>query len=267
MNNTEKLKFWDERAELSDLAGTNDFIAKEIEMKTLLSYCSRGDSILDLGCGSGTAAFYILDKLDVSITGMDFSSKMIAEAQRAAKEKGYDQETLNFCVNDIRDVKELEKSERRYDIVMTERVLINLDNWQEQKEAINGIISLLKPGGLYLMCENLKEGLDNLNRVCVSINLDEIQKPWHNRYICKNEVQEIDSAELVEFRDFSSGYYFLSRVVNAHLAKLQNSNPSYDSPINILAEKLNDFLELEKLDIGQTRLWVLKKPLQSNQGE
>ena len=267
MNNTEKLKFWDERAKLSDLAGTNDFVLKEIEMKTLLSYCSRGDSILDLGCGSGTAAFYILDKLDVSITGMDFSSKMIAEAQRTAQEKGYDQEKLNFYVNDIRDVKELEKAEKRYDIVMTERVLINLDNWQEQKDAINGIISLLKPGGIYLMCENLKEGLDNLNKVRVSIGLDDIQKPWHNRYICKNEVQEIDSAELIEFRDFTAGYYFLSRVVNAHLAKLQDSNPSYDSPINLLAESLDGFSEIEKLNIGQTRLWVFKKPLKFNYGE
>ena len=29
MNDTEKLKFWDERAELSDLAGTNDFVFKK----------------------------------------------------------------------------------------------------------------------------------------------------------------------------------------------------------------------------------------------
>ena len=241
MDKKQKLKFWDERAELADLAGTNDFVLKNIEMQTLLSYLKKGDSILDLGCGSGTAAFYFLDNLEVTITGIDFSPKMIAEAKRAAAEKGFKDEQLGFSVGDIRDVKELEKSEERYDVVMTERVLINLDNWQEQKDAIDGIISLLKPGGLYLMCENLKEGLDNLNRVRASINLEEIEKPWHNRYIGQNEVSEITSAELLEVRDFTSGYYFLSRVVNAHLAKLQGISPSYDSPINRLAENLGDF--------------------------
>lgn len=261
MGNLEKLKFWDERAKLSDLAGTNDFVLKNLEMKVLLAYLNEGDSILDLGCGSGTAAFYFLDNLDVTITGMDFSPKMIAEAQRAAEEKGFSQERLDFYVHDIREIKELEKSEKRYDVVMTERVLINLEDWQEQKAAINGIISLLKPGGLYLMCENLSEGLINLNKVRASINLDEIQKPWHNRYISKQEVEEIDCAELLEFRDFTSGYYFLSRVVNAHISKLQDVSPSYDSPINLLAESLDNFLEIEKLDIGQTRLWVFKKPL------
>ena len=44
--NEDKLKFWDERAHLSDLAGSNDFGIKNFEMSTLDKFIEDGMKVL-----------------------------------------------------------------------------------------------------------------------------------------------------------------------------------------------------------------------------
>ena len=59
---------------------------------------------------------------------------------------------------------------------------------------------------------------------------------------------------LEEVRFISSTYAFLSRVVNAWLAKKEGEEPSYDAPVNKLALELPAFG-----GIGQTKIWVWRK--------
>ncbi len=73
--NKDKLKFWDERAHLSDLAGSNDFGIKNFEMSTLDKYIKDGMKVLDIGCGSGTSAFYFAKNKNIDITGLDLCQK------------------------------------------------------------------------------------------------------------------------------------------------------------------------------------------------
>ncbi len=255
------LEFWNSRATLGPLAGTNDLSLKQLEMQTLSGYISDGQRVLDLGCGSGTAAFFLAENKSLKITGMDYSPEMVRQANHDRDKRGISPLDLNFEVRDIRKINELlETQTTPYDVIITERVLINLETWEEQKNAIYEIIKLLRPGGIYLMCENLRNGLDNLNQMRTSIGLEPISSPWHNRYLEQDEVLEIDFAELLEFRDFTSGYYLLSRVINAWLAKQQNEEPRYDAPINRLALELSKFPQFDSLNIGQTRLWVLRRP-------
>lgn len=261
MNNDPKLEFWNSRANLGALAGTNDYQLKQLEMQTLSGYISDGQRVLDLGCGSGTTAFFLSENKSLEITGMDFSPEMVKEANQERDLRGISPLHLNFAVQDIRKLNELRAAQTKpYDIVITERVLINLETWEEQKNAIREIIKLLRPGGIYLMCENLRNGLDNLNTMRISVGLEPIVSPWHNRYLEQDEVAEIDFAELVEYRDFTSVYYLCSRVINAWLAREQNEEPKYDAPINRLALELSKFPQFESLNIGQTRLWVLRRP-------
>jgi len=252
------LKFWNERAQHGEKAGTNDLPLKHVEMQVLSQYLRDGQSVLDIGCGNGVSAFHFADRMKLDLTGIDFAEGMIEDAKRTAAARGGAQP--RFFVGDVRRLGAVQGiAGRKFDVVITERVLINLRTWEEQKAALREIVGLLAPGGAYLMCENLEEGLQNINAVRAGIGLPAIDKPWHNRYLREAELREVDFAQLAEYRDFTSAYYFLSRVVNAWVAKLGNSEPQYDSPINRLAGPLVGLRSLESAGLGQTRLWVWKR--------
>lgn len=247
------LAFWNERAALGAAAGTNDLTAKQLEMEALKAFIKPGQSVLDAGCGNGTTALYLAEQIPVKMHGMDFSPEMVAAANTELAKRELGESQVSFSVGNVKEAAALTE---RYDIVLTERVLINLANWEEQREAIRSLVGLLKPGGKYLMCENLRDGLENLNVLRERVGLPTIQSPWHNRYLQRDELASINFADKVEEVDFSSPYYFMSRVVNAWLAKEEGREPSYDAPVNRLGLFLNDVPALRGLDVGQTRLWV-----------
>jgi ubiquinone/menaquinone biosynthesis C-methylase UbiE len=254
-----KLEFWNARAQFGEAAGTNDLPLKAVEMQALSQYVRDGQSVLDIGCGNGLTAFRLLEQFRIDIVGIDFAERMIEEANRlsATQARG---KAVRFAVGDVRQLSRVPAvAGRKFDVVVTERVLINLGSWEEQKLAMRDIVDLLSPDGIYLMCENLEEGLASINQARSAIDLPAIEKPWHNRYLREREVQEIDFATLQEYRDISSTYYFLSRIVNAWVAKQNNEEPRYDSPINQLSLRLGGLRNLESAGFGQTRLWVWKR--------
>jgi len=260
MTTEEVCKFWDNRANLGLLAGTNDVKLKQLEMEILTEYVGAGDTVLDLGCGNGLLAFLLAEKTSRDITGVDFSSEMIRCAHEERDKRHYSVEQINFFVHDLRELDSLPESLRnRFDVVITERALINLRTWEEQEKAIEQIVTLLKPGGRYLMCENSADSLSNLNELRKHSGLPEITPPWHNRYLRDQEVSRLKCATLLEQRNFTSLYYLISRVFNALLAKEAETEPSYDSSINNAAVSLSRFKEFELLDLGQTKLWVFQR--------
>ena len=60
----DKLKFWDERAHLSDLAGSNDFGIKNFEMSTLDKFIEDGMKVLDLDVAV-VRLHFILQKIKI----------------------------------------------------------------------------------------------------------------------------------------------------------------------------------------------------------
>src|SRR5512143_3533316 len=75
------LNFWNDRSKLGVAAGSNDIIAKQIEIKAISSYVRAGMCILDFGCGNGITAIEIAKNLDVDILGIDYAEEMITAAQ------------------------------------------------------------------------------------------------------------------------------------------------------------------------------------------
>lgn len=251
--NSRLLDFWNNRSQLDYLAGTNDFVAKEIEMQVLSKYFSDGQKVLEVGCGNGIAAIEFSKKFSIDITAIDFAPGMIQAAEEKMKSQEKLRGTVQFRVGDIRDMPDLPQD---YDIAYTERVLINLPNWEEQAKAIESILSKLRPGGTYLMCENSADGLEKINEFREAAGLVPISAPWHNRYLVEGEVANlsITGAKLVEVIPFSATYYFISRVVNAWLAGRENKEPAYDAIVNQLALLLPSIG-----DFGQGKLWVWEK--------
>lgn len=244
-------ELWNNRAKLGTTAGTQDLIAKELEIQELSKYVKDAKNVLDFGCGDGTTAITIAEKYPINIVGMDFSDTMIANAR--SKPTGILRGSVSFNVGDVTDLK---CDCRAFDYIYTERMLINLPSWKSQLEAMNVIFDHLQPGGKYIMCENSQNGLDALNKLRVAVGLSVITPPSHNLYINDSDIEGVMCQGIIleNVVDYSSTYYFISRVVNAWQSKQQGTEPSYDSPINKLA------LELPPMgNVGQGRIWVWKK--------
>lgn len=245
-------EFWNKRASQGKFAGTRDIIAKQLEIDAISSFVHDGMKILEVGCGNGITATDLARQYDVDITGLDYANEMIDAAISLSKDQLV-RGRVKFGLGDVRD---LSNFSDKFDLIYTERVLINLPDWSAQKQAINNIADLLIEGGSYVMCENSQDGLDKVNELRALIGLQRIDPPWHNRYLHDDEVQNtvFSSLKLERIVFFSSTYYLLSRIVNAWLAEQEKKEPDYESPINQLALKLPAIGEL-----GQGRIWLFRK--------
>ena len=246
------MTFWNDRANLGPAAGSKDLIAKQLELKAIAAYVRDGMRILDAGCGNGVTAIEIARDHDVEILGLDYASKMIEAAQNSARKEAL-KGTVTFRVGDIRD---LPDDLGLFDLVYTERVLINLPDWPAQQDTLRKLAHVLNVGATYVMCENSQNGLDQINHLRQQIGLPQITAPWHNRYLVDEEVESLvmDDLKLEETQPFSSTYYFLSRVVNAWMAQQEGREPAYDAPVNRLALKLPAVG-----DTAQVKIWVWRK--------
>lgn len=242
--------FWNERAALGATAGSQDLIAKQLEHRAILAEVQLREPkrILEVGCGRGELAREILSSCPwvEQYDACDNSEGMIAEAQNAWRPRH-----LDYHCCELEDL-----PAGPYDCIITERMLINLPTYQAQCEALAVFASRLVPGGHYIMCENMVEGLTHINRTRDLLGLPMIAEPWHNLYICEAFAHET-AMELVSCEQFSAAYYFLSRIVNAQMAKLASKDPDYNSRINQLALSL----PAECVDPGyaQSELWVWRK--------
>jgi ubiquinone/menaquinone biosynthesis C-methylase UbiE len=251
--NKSRLKFWDSRATLGAAAGSNDIILKELEIENISNLLADCETILDAGCGNGITAISILKKYaNAKVYGFDYSKTMVQEAKSLGDEEGVS-DRLKLEVGDLTCPP---FSEKLFDAVYTERSLINLNGQDQQKIAISALVNKLKPNGRIVLCESFKDGLEEINSFRSSVGLDEIQQPWHNNYFRVKDLESLipEDVEIEKIVNFSSTYYFLSRVVNAWLAKQNQEEPSYDALINKLAFSMPN-LEL----CSQAKIVVLKK--------
>lgn len=252
MENNDILNFWNKQASLAGKAGSQDLVAKEVEIAALSRHINDGMKVCEFGCGNGVTAIEFAKRFDIHMDCFDFSPAMIEAARGAAKAAGVHLR-VNFDVADVQVEPPLKDS---YDVIYTERMLINLQTWKAQARAIQYLVSKLSPCGRLLLCENSIQGLGKLNQLREMVGLERISPPWHNCYLDETAVERLQEhgLKLLAVEPFSSTYYFLSRVVNAWLAKQEGVQPAYDAPVNRLALMLPPFG-----DCAQGKLWIFER--------
>lgn len=246
-------EFWNSRANLGLAAGTNDLGLKTLEMQHISALLEGCDSVLDAGLGNGVTAVSVLRQYpQLTVYGFDYSEAMVQEARRLSIREGVD-DRLKVSVGNLTSPP---FSPGSFDAAYTERSLINLDSAAEQQRAIAALAGIVRPFGRLILCESFREGLDEINTYRNAIGLDPIVEPWHNHYLSLTDLEANlpDSLEVQEVSNFSSTYYFLSRVINAWQSRCDGRDPSYDAPINKLAQSLPS-LEV----CAQTKLVILRK--------
>ncbi len=226
-------EFWDNQAMehgASDLATAPDHFYRELEIREIIKHLREDERVLDVGCGNGYSTNCFAKAVDAAYIGVDYSEKMIEEASDANL-------GIPFVVGDVRDIP---KHLGLADTIISERCLINLKDWEEQKAAILEMKRCLKPGGRIILVENFQDGLDNLNTLRSRFDLYEIGVRWHNRYLyMENFIPFIrDHFYIRHNENIGNLYYIISRVVYAALATADNKEPEYGHLINKIASQL-----------------------------
>lgn len=131
---------------IGQLAGTlpGFHLGGQDATRKLLDMCqpSAESLVLDVGCGSGNTACFIVTEYAVRVFGIDLSKVMIAKAAERARGEGV-AESVAFCVADIY---QMPFDGDSFDVVLLESVLTPLSG--DKKEALSEMVRVLLSGGL-----------------------------------------------------------------------------------------------------------------------
>ena len=241
----EKIRqYWEERAReyaASPGATTDDIYLRELEILTIIQTLHGinmlSGTVLDVGCGDGHSTLAVAKALpNLSFLGVDYSEGMINLAQQKLCDFHQLKARVSFVVGDVTDLGQI-CGDSSYDLILSDRCLINLESAPIQAHAIHEIAKHTKEGGYYIAIENFIEGHENMNRARYSVGLREIPVRWHNLYFSEKEfigtVQNFFN--ILEFKDFSSSYYFATRVIYSKMCQMRGENPDYQHEIHQLA--------------------------------
>lgn len=135
------LKFWDRAAERYARSPIRDMEAYEYTLERTRSYLKPGDTILEVGCGTGSTALLLAESVR-HVTASDLSGNMISIANRKATDQGID--NIDFVASDV-----LGENIGRgpYDAVLA----LNLIHLLKDTPAVmKRIHTLVRPGGYFI---------------------------------------------------------------------------------------------------------------------
>lgn len=218
-------------------------------------------NIMEVGCGNGKNCFGLLEQHpQATFLGVDFVEEMVESANLTKRELGVLDNQLSFRVGDILD---LSFDLGVFDIIMTDRCLINLNTDALQQKAITSLVNFLKPGGWLLMIENSQQTYNAQNQVRELVGLQKRSPAQFNHFFDEDIILPFLSTvglELVEIEDFIS----LHDIVLYLLVPMINGGEiDYDSPLVEAVTKLN--IAVSKLmpngvgRLGQNRLYKCRK--------
>lgn len=263
----EEIKFKKEVREYWEDPTTISIIDKnlhQLEIEAVCRYLKSSDEIVDIGCGDGKATVAYAKKVKkcVAYERSDFLRK---EAAGEVKRSGL----KNIIIKDG-DILKMKKIPERPDVLITQRLLINLASWSEQKEAIENIYKMLKPGSLYIMIENTNDAYLALNDMRYQVGLEPIPIHWHNLFFDYNQLMDFlkDKFQLLASHNFDL-YYFLTRVYSQMFLKFvgygknAKKDPLFDLSDKAAKDIYNKFKDYFQISacraLGPIQVFVLKR--------
>jgi len=249
-------------------ATTKTATAKAMELDALsraLTEIERSNGkslrILEMGCGNGQNCLRLLDSHpEASFTGIDFVAQMIDAANSVKAERQIPDARLVFQVGNVLD---LSIPAHRYDVVFTDRCLINLNSDSLQQQAIASLAELIKSEGYLLMIENSQQTYGSQNQARRLVGLPERAPAEFNHFFNETTLLPFLSTvdlELIDVEDFIS----LHDIVLYVLVPMVNEGKiDYEHPFVEAATSLNIALSSQKPSslgaYGQNRLYKCRK--------
>lgn len=222
------------------------------ETRLISAHIPPGSAVLDAGCGEGEGTLEYSRLPGVSIVAADFSATRLAKAA----------ERLGAVDNvELRRVDFVEDAPfgPSFDVVVSQRFLINLTDWSLQQRVLGVLLGCLKPGGLLVLLEGSNDGVRELNDLRGHLLLPPIPVKWHNLFLDDDALacfMREASCELVA-REGLGEYFLLTRGVRPFF---ERGELRWDAHFNTLAAapQLASCLGLGAR-FSRLRLWVFRK--------
>jgi len=177
-------------------------------------------TVCDVGCGNGTTLEVLrLGFPEVMFHGIELTPSMLELAQNRFRD------TPNVTVShgDVRNL----KIGKLFNILLCQRVLINLLDSDDQKSALRKLAGTMEKGGYFLSIEAFSEPMDSLNTARTEFGMPPLEPAHHNLYLSSNfytsepslvplEGPRLEEGLAIDFlpANFLSSHYFVSRVIH-----------------------------------------------------
>lgn len=185
-----------------------DYVEAEHFINNLIHYLkpSLTCKMLDIACGKGRHAIYI-NKLGYKTDAFDLSENSIIDA------KQYENNTLNFFINDIRKPLKLDYYDCAFNL-FTSFGYFSDEN--DNQQSIDAMASSLKKGGV-LVIDFL-----NVNHTLSNLKTIETKKVEHITFDITKELDNNFIIKHIKFNDNNTDFHFIEHVKLIQLTNFKN---------------------------------------------
>ena len=246
-NQKQVLEYWND----NDVESMYDKHLLNAEIELILKHIPEGAKILDAGCGEGEGTLAYSSIPGSLVHAVDFSETRLQKAgERLAGRSNVTCKQVDFL-----GTYELDND---YDVVISQRFLINLMEWKLQQSVLLDLTARLKPGGRLLMLEGSRQGVDSLNEFRAAMGLEPIPVKWHNLFF--------DDRTLVDFMDEHGCHLVAEEGLGTYFLLTRGIRPVLDQTLNwdcefnrlAAAERTAELLQFGP-KFSRLKLWVFQK--------
>lgn len=250
-------------------ATTRTETAKTLEIDALarrMCMIGLGDMpahVLEVGCGNGLNCFGLAAQFPrMQFHGIDYTAEMIDAAREAATANGF-RDRSSFRIGNALELSKTPGLLAQYDVVFTDRCLINIAPVDLQMRAITGLAAKVRKGGHLIMIENSMATYDRQNHCRALLDLPARTPAAFNLFFDETRIlPHLETLGLeVEIEDFISLHDLMLYVL---VPAINGGTVDYDHPLVHAATRLNIAVSAETSSafgaFGQGRMFVCRKP-------
>jgi SAM-dependent methyltransferase len=220
-----------------------DIFQRELEYEYLCRYLTKEMNVLEVGCGNGFSTNRFRD-LVKHVDAFDYAENMIERARAT-----FGETNNRFIHDNVLVPKNLGSA---YDAVICVRVLINLQNLEEQRQAARNLARLVKPNGILILVEGFVEGFKVLTELRRRLDLPPVEPAKINFYSSLDDLLPELRKDLEIEDSFHLGAYdYLTRVFYPLIVGAENArhNSVFSEKCQEIAREFNPncFAELSRV--------------------
>jgi len=185
------------------------FCIGEIE-RYILEVGKQDITFFEVGCGNGHLLAILRERFPkIKLFALEFTPELYTQA--TSRE-------IPNCQIVLGDARDIAFYPENVDLIISERVIINILSRKGQFQAFHNIANSLLPGGRYIQIESYSEPLAELNSALKEMLLDGLEESRHNKYLYEKMLGFMHQRTgLVEIdghmpKNFLSTHFYVTRV-------------------------------------------------------